>query len=52
MQRLCLLHLGQRPHFRKHVLGKLSVDLDERNGAAARRFAADVEGRDVDAGLA
>ena len=52
MQRLGLLHLRQRAHLVEHGVGQFSVDLDQRDGVAAGRLAADVEGGDVDAGLA
>ena len=52
LQRLAPLHLRQRPHLREHLGRQLAVDLDQRDGVAARRFAADMEGRDVDPGLA
>ena len=43
---------GSARTLREHVRRHLAVDLDQRDGVAARRFAADVEGRDVDAGVA
>src|SRR5436305_11160212 len=51
-QRPCLLHLWQRAHGGEHVRGQLAVDLDQSHGVAARYIAADVKGRDVDAGVA
>src|SRR4051812_20279600 len=52
LQRLGLLHLRQRPDLGEHSVGQFAVDFDQRDGAAARRLAADMEGGDVDAGLA
>ena len=49
---LRLLHLRQRPHLGQHLGRQLAVDLDQRDGVAARRLAAEVEGGDVDAGVA
>ena len=46
------LHLRQRAHLGEHVRRHVAVDLDQRDGVAAGRFAADMEGRDVDAGVA
>src|SRR5271169_1256578 len=51
MQRLGLLHLRQRAHLGKHLVGQFAVDLDQRYGVGARRLAADMEGGDIDAGL-
>src|SRR5829696_4251292 len=39
LQRLGGLHLRQRADLREHVGGYLAVDLDQRNGVAAGRFA-------------
>src|ERR1700683_5114355 len=47
-----LLHLRQSAHLRENVGRQFAIDLDQRDGAAARRFTAYVEGRDVDAGIA
>src|SRR5215472_16301559 len=52
LQRPRLLHLRQRPHLGEHVGRKLAVDLDQGYGVAPGRLAADMEGRDVDAGVA
>src|SRR4029079_8235784 len=52
MQRLGLLHLRQRAHLCKDCLRKVAVDLDQRYRVATWRVAPDVEGGDVDAGLA
>ena len=52
MQRLGLLHLRQRPYRSEDPRRQLAVDLDQRNGVAAGRFAAHVEGRDVNTGVA
>src|SRR4051812_30947624 len=51
LQRLRLLYLRQRPHAGEHIQWQFAVDLDQRDGVAARRFAADMEGRDIDAGI-
>jgi len=51
MQRSGLLHLGQRAHLSQHLGRQLAVDLDQRDGVAAGRFAADMESGDVDASL-
>ena len=48
-QRLGLLDLRQRLHLGEHVRRHRAVDLDQRDGVAARRVAAEVEGGDVDA---
>ena len=50
-QRPRLLHLRQGAHLGRHVGRQLAVDLDQRDGVAAGRFAADMEGRDIDAGV-
>ncbi len=39
-------------HRVQHLRRQFAVDLDQRDGVAAGRLAADMEGRDVDAGLA
>ena len=52
MERSCALHLRQGTDFRQHVGRQFAVDLDQRNRRAAGRLAADMEGGDVDAGLA
>ena len=52
MQRLGLLHLGERAHLGQDRLGKLAVDLDQRHGIAAGCIPAHVKGRNVDTGLA
>src|SRR3954453_7120874 len=52
LQRLRLLYLRQGPYAVEHIRWQFAVDLDQRDGIAARRFAADVEGRDIDAGVA
>ena len=51
-QRLCLLHLGQRLDPAQHLGGDLAVDLDQRDGVGAGGIAAEMEGGDVDAGIA
>src|SRR6202043_3087069 len=51
-QLLRLLYLRQRLHLGEHVCRHIAVDLDEGDGVRARRIAADVESRDVDAGVA
>src|SRR6202047_3253410 len=51
-QRLRLLHLRQRLHLAEHVRRHRAVDLDQRDGVAARLVAAEMEGRDVDLGIA
>ena len=48
-QRLGLLDLRQRLHLGEHVGRHRAVDLDQRDGVAARLVAAEMEGRDVDA---
>src|SRR5262249_20646687 len=50
-QRPGLLHLRQRAHRGQHLRGQVAVDLNQRNGVAAGHVAADMEGRDVDAGV-
>src|SRR5436853_609048 len=52
LQRLGLLHLRQRLHLGELVGRDLAVDLDQRDGVAAGRFATNMESRDVDAGVA
>src|SRR5271163_1705772 len=51
-QRLCLLHLGQRLDPAQQLGGDLAVDLDQRDGVGAGGIAAEMEGGDVDAGIA
>jgi hypothetical protein len=51
-QRLGLLHLRQCAHLGQHFIGEFAVDLDQRHRVAADCFASDVEGGDVDAGVA
>ena len=51
-QRLGLLHLRQRLHLGEHVRRHRAVDLDQRDRVAALLVAAEVEGRDVDLGVA
>src|SRR5262249_37731701 len=51
LQRPRLLHLRQRAHRGQHLRGQVAVDLNQRNSVAAGRVAADMEGRDVDAGV-
>src|SRR5262245_16751119 len=52
LQRFGLLDVRQLQHFAEHFGRHRPVHLHQRNGVAAGRFAADVEGRDVDAGIA
>ncbi len=52
MQRLGALHLRQSAHLLEHLRRQIAVDLDQGHRRAAGRFAADVEGGDVDARLA
>jgi len=47
LQRLGLLHLRQCAHLGEHVRRQFTVDPDQRDGAAARCFAPDMEGRDM-----
>src|SRR5262249_49020526 len=51
LQRSRLLHLRQRTHGGEHLRRQVAIDLDQRNGIAAGRVAADVERGDVDAGV-
>src|SRR6476660_2502496 len=51
LERPRLLDLRQRAHGGKHSRRQLPVDFNERNGIAARRIAADMKGRDIDAGI-
>src|SRR4030081_689699 len=51
-QRLGLLDLRQRLHLGKHVRRHRTVDLDQRDGITALLVAAEMEGRDVDLGVA
>src|SRR5215208_3857598 len=47
-----LLHLWQRAHPGEHVRWQLPVDLDQRHRIPARYVPADVEGGNIDAGVA
>ena len=47
-----LLHLRQRADLGQQGLGQLAVDLDQRHRIASGCIAADMKGRDIDAGLA
>src|SRR3979490_2692432 len=51
-QRLGLLHLRQRLHLGQPIVRHRAVDLDQRDGVAALLVAAEMEGRDVDLGIA
>ena len=51
-QRLDLLHLRQRLHLGQEIGRHRAVDLDQRDGVAALLDAAEMEGRDVDLGVA
>src|SRR3981189_1038079 len=51
-QRLGLLHLRQRLHLGQHIRRHRAVDLDQRDGVAALLVAAEMEGGDVDPGIA
>src|SRR5215470_13566801 len=51
-QRLRLLHLGQRLHLGEDLRRDIAIHLDQRHRIGARRLAADMERRDIDAGLA
>src|SRR5579864_2665295 len=50
-QRLDLLHVRNLPHFGEHLGRHAAVDLDQRDGVAALRLAAEMKRRDIDAGL-
>src|SRR4029078_89580 len=51
-QRLRLLDLRQRLHLGEHLRGNGAVDLEQRNGSDAMPDAAEMEGGDVDPGIA
>ncbi len=51
-QRLGLLDLRQRLYLGEHVRRHGAIDLDQRDGVAALLGAAEMEGRDVDLGIA
>src|SRR5882724_11004645 len=51
-QGLGLFDLRQRLHLGEHVRRHRAVDLDQSNGVTARFVAAEMEGRDVDPGIA
>src|ERR1700675_2274675 len=51
-QRLGLLPLRQRLHPGEQCRRHRAVDFDQRDGVAARLVAAEMEGRDVDLGIA
>ena len=51
-QRLGLLDLRQLLHLCQHVLGHDTVDFDQCDGVAALRDAAEVEGGDIELGIA
>src|SRR5947208_13374818 len=51
-QRLGLLDLRQRLHLGEDLGWHRAVDLDQRDGVAALLGAAEMEGRDVDLGIA
>jgi hypothetical protein len=51
-QRLGLLDLRQRLHLGEHGRRHRAVDLDQRDGVPTRLVAAEMEGRDVDFGVA
>src|ERR1700719_4389526 len=51
-QRLGLFDLRQRLHLGEHLRRHRAVDLDQCDGIAARFVAAEMEGRDVDLGIA
>ena len=47
LQRARLLHLRERAHRREHGPRQFAVDLNQRDGIAARRVAADMKGGNV-----
>src|SRR5690349_3870989 len=51
-QRLDLLNVLDLPHLREHLGRDAAVDLDQRDGVAALRLTAKMEGRNIDAGFA
>src|SRR5262245_23358745 len=48
----CLTHLRQRLDGGEHRRRHRAIDLDQRDGIAARLVAAEMEGRDIDAAIA
>src|ERR1043166_67553 len=51
-QRLRLSDVRQRLHLLQHLVGNGAVDLDQCDGIAALRLPAEMERRDIDAGVA